>query len=367
MFNATSLIDRIIFPGKSGEYTLDYNRLYRIPRTGNLNENESLELKDQIPFIFLKNQIKNKEIKDLILYFHGNGEEATSQMELLDEFNYVFDCHSAIIEYPKYGVLKDLPKDPERMKKDAEIFFDFFTKELGFAPENIIIFGRSLGTGPATYLASKMKKCKLLLLMSPYKGLKDILADYKIYKFGFSWFMKYEEEHFNNVEYFKNLECPVYLVHGKKDEVIKDDHTKELLKVLRETYHKKNYKISIGKNNPPNMTHNRFHVFDDLLNPLKEFIKNKINPQKKDTNQNEQQPDLDKLEKYQSIRLLNIRQNQRNKKTTSEKKFNQSSKDFEPNQKIQEDSFEMVKDLYTSRKNNLNNKKPKKKLFQFPF
>lgn len=43
-------------------------------------------------------------------------------------------------------------------------------------PNNIIIIGRSIGSGPATYLASK-KKIACLALISPFTSIRDLIKD----------------------------------------------------------------------------------------------------------------------------------------------------------------------------------------------
>jgi hypothetical protein len=51
------------------------------------------------------------------------------------------------------------------------------TKRLGYKEDRIVIFGRSIGSGPATYLASKYKPA-CLALMSPFTSLKAVVRDY---------------------------------------------------------------------------------------------------------------------------------------------------------------------------------------------
>jgi len=47
---------------------------------------------------------------------------------------------------------------------------------MGIEEENIIIFGRSIGSGPATYISSK-RKPGCLLLMSAFKSIRAIAED----------------------------------------------------------------------------------------------------------------------------------------------------------------------------------------------
>ena len=129
---------------------------------------------------------------------------------------------------------------------------------LGFPRENIIVFGRSIGTGPASYLASKRQNIKMLILLSPYTNLKAVAKDFV----GFlSIFFK---DRFNNLKCMEKTKCPTIIIHGKKDEIIKCEHSDKLYNALQG-----NFKRLIQ---PPNMTHNYFKLYDDLLNPIQKFL-----------------------------------------------------------------------------------------------
>lgn len=59
------------------------------------------------------------------------------------------------------------------MKEDAEIIVHYLTSKIKINENDIIFFGRSMGSGPATYLSS-LKNAYCLLLMSPYTSIKDV-------------------------------------------------------------------------------------------------------------------------------------------------------------------------------------------------
>jgi acetyl esterase/lipase len=61
--------------------------------------------------------------------------------------------HVLAIEYPGYGVYPGSSKAP-RILEDADNVFTYITEELNWNPRDIIIFGRSIGSGPAVWLAS---------------------------------------------------------------------------------------------------------------------------------------------------------------------------------------------------------------------
>lgn len=51
--------------------------------------------------------------------------------------------------------------------------YDYLTEDFGIKEENILLMGRSLGSSPASYIASK-KSPGLLVLMSPFTSIKDV-------------------------------------------------------------------------------------------------------------------------------------------------------------------------------------------------
>lgn len=74
-----------------------------------------------------------------------------------------------------------------------------------------------MGSGPATYLASK-KNAFSLLLMSPYTSIKDVSRSL----FGKLSFMitPLVYERFRNIDAIKDAQCPVFFLHGLKDKLI---------------------------------------------------------------------------------------------------------------------------------------------------
>jgi len=54
--------------------------------------------------------------------------------------------------------------------------FDFLIREAKVNYQNILVVGRSMGTGAATYLASK-RKIGALVLISPFTSIIDLIRD----------------------------------------------------------------------------------------------------------------------------------------------------------------------------------------------
>lgn len=117
------------------------------------------------------------------------------------------------IEYPGYGLYKGAA-DETTIMLDSETVYDYLTNKLKISPKNIIVFGRSIGSGPATYLASR-RKVGALILMSAFTSIRAVVKD-----FAGRWAQYLIKERFNNLENIAKVSCPTFLVHGQKDKLI---------------------------------------------------------------------------------------------------------------------------------------------------
>jgi len=108
----------------------------------------------------------------LLIYFHGNAEDLGSASEFLCSLRDNLKINILAMEYQGYGWYQGTPSE-KTINKDAELVYDFFVKEIGFEEKNIMLFGRSIGSGVATNLASK-RNMGALILMSAFSSFKDV-------------------------------------------------------------------------------------------------------------------------------------------------------------------------------------------------
>ena len=168
--------------------------------------------------------------------------------------------HVLAVEYPGYGLYKSSKPNELQMKEDAEIVFDYLTRVVGVKESDIILFGRSMGSGPATYLASK-KHAYSLLLMSSYTSIKDVAKNILGWM-GFLSVIVYER--FRNIDLIKDCKCPAFFLHGQNDKLIPPSHAIEL---------NSSCPTECYLHLPPQMDHNEFDFIEDLINPFSEFLK----------------------------------------------------------------------------------------------
>jgi len=132
----------------------------------------------------------------LVIYFHGNAEDIGLAYDLMFMFGSEMKMHVMAVEYPGYGLYKTSKPDEEKIKQDADTVYDYLTEVCGIREKDIILFGRSMGSGPSSYLASR-KNPSSLLLMSPYMSIKDAAKSL----FGWAAFMSFVVyERFRNID-----------------------------------------------------------------------------------------------------------------------------------------------------------------------
>jgi uncharacterized protein len=157
--------------------------------------------------------------KGIVLYFHGNRENVNRYAKFASMFT-KNGYEAWMIDYPGYG--KSTGKRTEQaLYDDALVMYKMAIKQV--SAENIIIYGKSLGTGIAAQLAS-VRDCKKLILETPYYSMEKLATHY-FFIFPVRPFIKYE---IPTYKYLQSVDAPVFLIHGTKDGLIPYKHAKWL-------------------------------------------------------------------------------------------------------------------------------------------
>ncbi len=154
---------------------------------------------------------KAENPKGVILYFHGNAGDL-SRWGIITEFFVKKQYDVLVMDYRTFG--KSTGKLSEAaLYNDSEYCYNYL-KEY-YSENDITIYGRSLGTGIATYIASKNKP-KQLILETPYHSITDV-AKSKFPIFPVKYIVKYK---LPSYQFITQVECPIFIFHGTNDEVI---------------------------------------------------------------------------------------------------------------------------------------------------
>ena len=162
------------------------------------------------------------ESTGLIIYFHGNAGNLNSWAEVQQDFKHLpYDF--LIYDYRGYGKSDGKIKGEKSLHHDARMVYQEMKKQ--YENRDIILYGRSIGTGIASQLAVTYPP-KILILETPYYNFPDLVST--LYPFIPSFLVNYS---LPNDENLKLLNCPIHLIHGTDDELIPVDSSTRLAAV----------------------------------------------------------------------------------------------------------------------------------------
>ena len=159
--------------------------------------------------------------KKAIIRCHGNAEDALSTLDMLEplaEAGYTV----ASVDYPGYG-LSDGSPDEEGCYRNVHRLYAWLIEKRGFKPEDIIIDGFSIGTGPATELAATCP-CGGLILEAPFLSAPRVVTRVRLLPV----------DPFPNLKRIGDVKCRVLMIHGTGDRVIPYSQGQALFKLANE-------------------------------------------------------------------------------------------------------------------------------------
>ena len=151
---------------------------------------------------------ENLESAPWLIYFHGNGENVSSYLSFTSELH-ALGVNVLMPEYRGYGESDGEPSEAG-LYMDADASYQYLI-ERGVAPENIILYGFSLGSGVATDLASR-KEVGGLVLEAAFTSLLD--AARAIYRFVPNGIMT---NRFDSISKITDVDAPVLFLHSRGD------------------------------------------------------------------------------------------------------------------------------------------------------
>lgn len=161
-----------------------------------------------------------------VLYSHGNAEDIGLSFQALRKLTKRVGVNLLAYDYSGYGMSDGSPSE-KNAYADIQAAYDWLISEGGVPAERVIFFGRSLGSGPTTHLASKSEVGAGLVLQSPLSSaIRCVLKDCGGGLLDFMDIFKNRKK-IGNVKNF-----PVLIVHGKQDQVVPFSHGEELYNII---------------------------------------------------------------------------------------------------------------------------------------
>ncbi len=200
---------------------------------------------------------KTENPKGVVFYLKGNSKSIKGWGKFAVDFT-VHGWDVIMMDYRGFGKSKG-KRTEQTMKDDALLIYDKIKEKVD--EKYIIVYGRSLGTGLATKVAS-MNKPRMLILACPYFSISNNVKRYLpflptglVLRFSMPTY-----------KWMKYVECPIKIIHGTNDRVIPMKSSIKLSKINPK--HTRMYPIIGGG-------HKNLHNFEGYHRALKEILKSK--------------------------------------------------------------------------------------------
>ena len=216
--------EEIIFLFKKDK---DNNLIYRKVKPNFLDINFFRITKDNFSLPVLKISPKNPR-PICIIYFQGNSGDLGSNLYECYEISKLCRCYIITFEYPGYGICQnDEIKESEFFKR-TKIIYNYITENLKFKPNQIILYGFSLGTGIAfDFACRKDYPIAGLILQSPFLSIMRTMYNIKKTRY---------YDLFNNCDKAERLCTKTLFIHGIQDTIVPYVHGRILAKLIPEKY-----------------------------------------------------------------------------------------------------------------------------------
>jgi fermentation-respiration switch protein FrsA (DUF1100 family) len=147
-----------------------------------------------------------------VLYAHGNAEDLGQVAPFLEELRNTGFAVLAF-DYRGYGMSTGGPPSAAGATSDMEAVYRHAVKTLAIPPSRLVLFGRSIGSGPATDLAARVPVGGLVL-ESAFVSAFRVLTKVPLLPF----------DRFDNLRHIRRVWAPMLVIHGTADEVIPVSH-----------------------------------------------------------------------------------------------------------------------------------------------
>ena len=166
--------------------------------------------------------------KGVILYYHGNAGSVRRWGEITQFFTQK-GYAVIVMDYRNYGKSEtpsgDVPNPEQALYDDSEVWYAF--AKANYDESQIHVYGRSLGTTFATYVAGKNNP-KNLVLETPFYSIENEA------KSRFKWLpikrlLKYKMPTYR---FINTVSCPITIFHGTEDAVVAYAHGQRLFEEI---------------------------------------------------------------------------------------------------------------------------------------
>lgn len=152
-----------------------------------------------------------------LLYLHGNGENISANLEKAQVFHQL-GFSVLLIDYRGYGRSEGNFPSEAKVYQDVQVAGDYLLKHRGISPQDIFIYGHSLGGAIAIDLAVQNSEFAGLIVEGTFTSMRD-MAKYRG-KYDFLPLNLLLTQRFDSINKVTKLKIPLLLIHGTSDQAV---------------------------------------------------------------------------------------------------------------------------------------------------
>jgi len=188
----------------------------------------------KIPAVYFEYDKRN----NTLLFTHGNAEDIGELRDWMSTLSKELKVNICAYDYRGYGLNGPYGECSERdCYDDIYACYYWLIEEKKIPKEKIILFGRSLGTGPTVHMGAelcKKNKNKLpqpfggMILQSPLTSAVRVVSNYLS--------ILPATDMFQNIDKIDKVRVPVFIIHGDVDTVVPHAHGLKMYDTISQRY-----------------------------------------------------------------------------------------------------------------------------------
>ncbi len=162
----------------------------------------------------------------VVLFFHGNAQTVAELEPAASHFTrHGYDV--VVPDYRGFGKSGGSMRNQQQFLADARLWVGYVSAR--YPAARTIIYGYSIGTGPAVHMAEEYRPA-MLMLEAPYTSIVDLARDMAPF-LPSSLLLKYR---LRSDRVIGEVDAPVIIFHGSEDRLIPPEHGRRLAEIAGE-------------------------------------------------------------------------------------------------------------------------------------
>ncbi|MGH2699492.1 MAG: alpha/beta hydrolase [Actinomycetota bacterium] len=192
-----------------------------------------------------------------LLWFHGNAGNLSDRVGLLELLHHELDIGVFVFDYRGYGSSEGKPSE-EGLYADARTALEATEARAGVRPEEIVLFGQSLGAAVAVELASA-HPVRGVVLEAAFTSIPEMARHH----YGYLPVWPFLKTGFDSETRIARIDAPLLMLHGENDDIVPIDMGRRVYDAANEP---KKFSLVEGAG------HNDVYLTADYITTLRGFL-----------------------------------------------------------------------------------------------